>query len=285
MALGLPTLAVSVMKFAEARSALTAVALLPVELPAEMEVGRLYATALMCGCLGLDEEGFDWLLRALPVARDRGGQEALARCLIDLGFCLGRLGRPDEGLPYAEEGLALAAAEDGSRFLSPGLLTVGVLSGQLGDLDRQRTAFDEVLRRIRPPVQGPDVVRRTMLARSLRETGQLEDAVEVLQLNQVDVRELGLDVIEADVLVELGAVHLAMGDIAHALEVLDVGLRIASRYPAEHREAPLLKLFGEALAAVGKADEAREMWQRAVVLYDREADTRAAQVRSLLAEV
>jgi transcriptional regulator with XRE-family HTH domain len=287
MALGMPALAVALMRFAEARSALTAIALLPVDLPDEMEVGRLYTTALMCGCLGLDEEGLGWLRRAVPVARERGGPEELARCLIDLGFCLGRLGRPAEGLPYVEEGLALTAQVDGgSRFRVAAQVSIGVLAGQLGDLERQRKAFDEVLTQVPESAhRGRDAVHKTFMARSLRETGQHSLALQVLRDNLADIRQLGLDVIEADALTELGATHLAVGNFPQALEALDTGLRIASRYPAEHREAPLLQLLGEALVATSKPADARERWQQALVLYNREADTRANEVRQLLSDL
>ncbi|GAA1542409.1 hypothetical protein [Kribbella lupini] len=38
------------------------------------------------------------------------------------------------------------------------------------------------------------------------------------------------------------------------------------------------------MGRVGRADEAHEAWRRAAMLYDREADARAAGVRRLLAE-
>lgn len=292
MALGMPAVAVRLMRFAEARSALSAIALLPVALPDQMEIGRLYQTALMCGCLGLDDEGIGWLRRAIPVARRRGGPEELARCLIDMGFGLGRLGRPAEGMPYAEEGMALVSRSAGSRFLSAAHLSIGVLAGQLGDLERQQKAFDEVLTRYGATnstllglPQGMVAVHKGMIATSLRETGQHRKALLVVQDSLADIRRLGLETIEADALTELGAVYLAMGDLPQGIEALEAGLRIASRYPAEHREAPLLKLLGEALEATGKSDEARRLWQRAVLLYDREADSRAAEVRRLLEEL
>lgn len=283
-ALGMPTLAATLMRFAEARAALTAVASLPIELPGPLEIARSYSAALMCGSLGLDDEALGWLQQVLPVARDRGTVEELGRLLIDLGFCLGRLGRPDDGLPYAEEGLALISEVEGTPFRSAGHLTVGILAGQVGDLERQRRAFDEVLTLPDPPKPGIYAVHKSMMGRALRETGQHAAALELLQTNLAEIQGLGTDVIEADALVELGALFLETGDAPKALEKLEAGLVIASRHPAEHREAPLLKLLGEALAAVGRTDEAREAWQRAAVLYDREADARAAEVKILLSE-
>jgi tetratricopeptide (TPR) repeat protein len=208
-----------------------------------------------------------------------------------MGFGLGRLGLPIEGLPYAEEGLAVVSGLAGSRFLSAAYLSIGVLAGQLGDLKRQREAFDEVLtptegtnaRRDGPP-PGMVAVHKGMIATSLRETGQHGEALQIIQDSLADIRRLGLEPIEADALTELGAIYLATGDLPQAIEALETGLRIASRYPGENREAPLLKLLGEALAATGRPEAARELWQRAVVLYDREADSRADEVRRLLGE-
>jgi tetratricopeptide (TPR) repeat protein len=236
----------------------------------------------MCGSLGLDDEALGWLERALPVARERGTAEELGRLLIDFGFGLGRMGKPEEGLPYAEEGLALVAEVEGTRFRSAGHLTVGVLAGQVGDLERQWRAFDEVLTMSDRPHAGIHAIHKSIMGRALRETGQQAAALDLLQANLAEIQGMGMDVIEADTLGDLGAVFLETGDFSRALENLEAGLAVASRHPAEHREAPLLKLFGEALAAVGRLSEAHEAWQRAATLYDREADPRAADVRSLL---
>ncbi|TDU89962.1 helix-turn-helix protein [Kribbella voronezhensis] len=284
IALGMSSLAVALMRFAEARSALTAIALLPIELPAEMEIGRLYHTALMCSSLGLTQECLDWLRRATAVARERGGPEQLARCLLDLGQVLGQTGRPDEGMPYAEEGRALLdQVAGGSRFLQAAQLITGMLAGQLGDLDRQREIFDDLLTRLPGTEErGRDASHLGTMAQSLRTSGRHHKALEVLRIALVEVRELGFEVLEAQALIELASIHLDLHDFPPALEAIEAGLRIASRYPAENREAPLLKLLGDVLAATGEPTEARKAWEQAIVRYDREADPRASEVRKLL---
>jgi tetratricopeptide (TPR) repeat protein len=280
MTMAMPSLAASVMRFAEARSALLVIARFATDLPAEMEIDRLYATALMCGCLSLHDEGLDWLLRALPATRERGTSVQLARCLIDLGYVYGQLGRPAEGLPYAEEGLTLTDAGEGLLYRAA-QLTIGVLTGRLGDLERQRVAFEDLL--TPTAMTAGRALHRNLVATSFRQTGQLDLALRVLQKNRADIRQLGLETLETDVLMELGAVHLAMSDLPKAFDALSSGLQIAARYPAEQREAPLSNLLGRVLAAMNRPEEAREMWERAVMLYDRAADPRAAEVRRLLA--
>jgi tetratricopeptide (TPR) repeat protein len=94
-----------------------------------------------------------------------------------------------------------------------------------------------------------------------------------------------LEIVEADALTELGATYLELGAFPQALEALEAGLRIAVRYPTERREPRLLKLRGKVLVATGRPAEARETWQRAVVLYKREADAGAEEVERWLSEL
>jgi tetratricopeptide (TPR) repeat protein len=283
MALGMWRVALALVRFGEAREALTMVVGLPIDKDARLEWALLYRTGALCDGLALYEEGLYWRRLALPVARALADPTSLVATLIDVGYGLGRLGRPAEGLEFAEEALAITEKFEVHVFEVGGLVAVGALAGWLGDLARQRSAFDSAISLM--PVRSqpvPAAVHRNLIGRSLQESGQYDAALAVLTEALTQARAHQAEVIESDSLLELGCTWRAMGEHAKAREVLTAGLEIAVRYPADHREGGLRHQLGLALAALGLVDEARREWQQAIALYQRMADPRAKEVSELL---
>jgi tetratricopeptide (TPR) repeat protein len=161
-------------------------------------------------------------------------------------------------------------------------LSVGMLAGQLGDLPRQREAFDRAIQILSSGAPTSTALARALVGWSFRDSGQYEASLASLEEALEKSRETKTEALEAMILTELGATWLAMGDHARASEALTDGVAIAIRYPREHREAELRQRLGQALAGLGMVAEARAEWERAVVLYDRMADSRAAEVREWL---
>ncbi|GAA1554071.1 XRE family transcriptional regulator [Kribbella sancticallisti] len=284
MALGMPRLAVDRMRFAEAHQALAIAVRICDTFDSEIEIGRLYQFGSMCCCLGLYGDGVHWNQRVLPLAREKGTSIELATCLINLGHSLGWLGRAAEGMPYAEEALAIVKESGIERFEVGANVGLGSLAGWTGDLARQQEAFDRALELM--PLRsapGPAAVHRNLIGRSLQETGQYDAAVAVLTANLEQIRAQKLDVIEVDALQELGSALLAKGDHRGASDALTTALEIAVRYPAEHREAPILQVLGQLHAGLGQTEAARACWQRSLLLFERAADPSADRVRELLA--
>ncbi|WP_432943067.1 NB-ARC domain-containing protein [Kribbella sp. CA-253562] len=286
LALGMPVLAVALMRFTEARAAVAIATEVPDDLPLDLEFGRLYWAGAMASALGLYEEAGHWLRRALPVARALNSSADIAACLIDLGYGLGCLGRPAEGMPLCAEALAMVV-DSGLGKLEVGVnVTLGSLAGLAGDLELQRSAFERALALMpgrSAPV--PRAIHTNMVGRSYRDSHQYDASAAILRANIEVIRDLGQDILLADAHEELGATFLAAGRFTEAEQILREGLILAARRPTENREAPMRTLLGQVLVELGSPDEASEQWRRAVVLYDRVADPRAVDVRKLLSEV
>ncbi|WP_432943068.1 helix-turn-helix domain-containing protein [Kribbella sp. CA-253562] len=284
MALGMPKLASRLMRFGETHQALKLVVDLPVELDLRVEVGRKYQLGFSYSTLGLYRDAVPWRERALPLARELGDPWALAAVLIDLGYNLGRSGRAADGLPYAEEALIVTEHPQAAKLRVGALVGLGALAGWLGDVERQRIAFEEAIARMpERSSPGADVVHRNLIGHALTESGQHHAAVDVLTENLGKVRELGTEVIESDTLEVLGLAWLALGEHARARKVLADGVKIAVRYPTDHREGRLRHHLGRALTGLGLVEEARRQWELALIQYQLVADVRADEVRRLLA--
>ncbi|MEV6286533.1 tetratricopeptide repeat protein [Kribbella sp. NPDC051770] len=283
LALGMPRLAANLQRFADAFAALNAVSTIDVELPASMQIGRLYQAGHVTGSLGLSEQAVDLLKQALPIARRLGTPKDVAVCLIDLGQGLANLGQLTEALACADEGLAIVHSEGLERFEVGGSIVLGGVAGLLGDLDRQHELNSHAVALMpERTAPGTRAVFLTVIGEFLRKSGQHDEAIAILRQAAERAKELGAEVIEADALQELGSSLLETGDLAAAEASLRAGVEIAIRHPLEHREAPLLQVLGKVCAASGGKESALIAWNRALMLYERQADPRADELRTLL---
>ncbi|MEV8373841.1 helix-turn-helix domain-containing protein [Kribbella sp. NPDC056861] len=284
MALGMHRLAGILMRFGEAHQAITAIVRTQVDLDPRLEVGRLYYMGFMDQTLGLYEASVPWSRAAVTLARNLPDPLLLVACLIDLAYGLGRIGQPADGLPFAEEAVVLVERHQLHSQEINANIVVGAVAGWLGDLERQRAAFDRALTLMpsRTTV-GPSTLHRSLMGRALQETGQYQAALEVLTNALTDAREAKLEVVESDLLRELGSTWLALGEPTKAEEVLTASLEIALRFPADHREPAIRHHLGQALAGLSRPEDARLQWEQALTQYRQAADPRAEEVVALLA--
>jgi tetratricopeptide (TPR) repeat protein len=286
LALGMPRLARSLLRFADTYRALVTIASSSIEMDLRHQQGLHYWTGHLRADLGFEAEGARWLTSALTLARQLGEPDQIAAALLDLGFCLGRSGRAPEGMLLAEEGRDLVI-ELGIEWLEIAAdLTIGVLAGVVGDLNRQWQAFDRALKLI-PARYSPSVVifQLHTIAQSLVDSGQHQKAGLVLADALTRSRGGETLAIEADLLYELGRSFVAVEDWEKAAEAFGDGVEVAVQFPAEGKEAGLLQQLGWALERLGDRNGAREAWRRALELYERVTDPRADEVRKLLGGV
>jgi tetratricopeptide (TPR) repeat protein len=103
----------------------------------------------------------------------------------------------------------------------------------------------------------------------LREQGKEQEALACLEC----AARLNEKTSSNEVLRELGAAQLATGDLTGALVVLE-------KYVARREYDPAgLVYYGEALSAAGKADQAREMFERAIEAVRTMPGHRRGEVR------
>ncbi|TDU90251.1 helix-turn-helix protein [Kribbella voronezhensis] len=283
LALGMPHLAGRLLRFAEASEALTAVATSSIEMDVRYEQGLHYWTGHLRADLGFEAEGIEWLRSALTMARRINEPYQLAATLLDLNYCLVRVGQAAEATLLIEEARE-PVIESGLEWLEVAAdIAVGTLAGVAGELELQRQVFKRVVELL-PTRYSPSVViiHLYTIAQSFLDSGQSAEAAAVLADALARSREGKTVAIEADLLYELGRSFAAVTDWERAVQAFVDGAEVAAQFPAEQKEAGLLHQLGGALERLGKHLEAVEAWERALLLYERVADPKAAEVRGLL---
>jgi transcriptional regulator with XRE-family HTH domain/tetratricopeptide (TPR) repeat protein len=282
LALGMPRLARSLMRYAAAYEALSLVVELPVELDVRLEHGRLYQMGAVTGGLGLHAEALPWSRRELPLARAIGEPTQLSVSLVDRCTYLCEVGRPVEGLLCAEESLALILRTGALTYEASANAAVGIAAGHLGQIDRQRTVFDRLteLQSSVSPVGA--AVGQLMIGASLRQSRQYEGSIAALENAVERSRAANVVVVEVVSLTEMESTWMALGDPVKARTALTEAVSLAGQHPEEHREALPRQLLGQVLVELGMVAEAQAEWEKALVLYQRMADARADEVQELL---
>ncbi|NEA36010.1 helix-turn-helix domain-containing protein [Streptomyces sp. SID13031] len=283
LALGMPRLARTLMRFAEAYDAMSAVVTLPVELDISLEQGRLYQMSSVSGALGLIRESLTWGEQELPLARAIGEPTRLSASLVDLAENLGFDGRAAEGLRYAEEALSLVVDTGASTNEAGANLAVGILAGQMGDLARQQAMFARAIELLLATRPVSAALGWRLIGVSLRESGQHKAALTALNSAIELARGAKTEALEGTAITEIGVTWFETGDYSKSCDVLAEAVAIAVRHPQEHQEARPRHQRGRALAELGMVAEARLEWEKAIALYERIADPQADEVRGLLA--
>lgn len=285
MAWGMQRLALVRMQFAEARDLLLVV--LGTLEPPDDELGErlLLALAYMYAALNQHAPAIDCLRRALPLARARGDSRRVVDCLLELAYDLVQVGQPAEAVGPATEMMALYSGLNSPEYKAASVnLVAGVVAGATGDLAGQRAAFDRVveIRRARGAGYGPPM-HLVYMGFSLAECGQYERGLAMLTETLDRARADGAEMVEFSALDHLGRVWQQRGDPVKAQEYFELALRIAIRSPGDNREAEIRRRLGSIDAGLGRSELARRQWERAIVLYERDADPAADEVRILLA--
>ncbi|WP_433011850.1 tetratricopeptide repeat protein [Kribbella sp. CA-294648] len=270
------------LRFAESRDALAAVTGILDEPDDELDdwlwlsLGRLYTA------LDQPRSAADCIRIALRLARARGDLDQVVNCLIELAYVLVRIGEPAEAKAAVDEVLALPP-EDWMHLEAAVRLVAGSAAGALGDLAGQRAAFDRVIAVHRERGRGRTaLLHQEQMGMSLVESGQYDAGWPMLAEALERARADGLAMIEFDLLTDFGKGWSLRGDHQQAREYFEQALEIAIRFPAENQEGRTLDRLGRTLLALGRPEEARMHWQRAVVLYQQFADPAADEVQELL---
>lgn len=282
LALGMPRIARGLMRFAEAYEAISALVTLEVDLDIRLDHGRLYQMSAAAASLGLFAEALPWSTLELPLARAIGDPTQLSASLVGRSSCLSELGQAAESLLVAEQALSIIGESGALTHEAGANLAVGIAAGKLGDVARQQVVFHRAIELLSRAAPTSAALGWHMIGSSLRESGQYKASLVALNDALQRSRDAKIAMVEVGTLTEIGTAWLAIGDHAKARQALTEGVAIAERHPEEHREALPRHRLGQALAGLGMVAQARAEWKKAIVLYDRMADPRAAEVRKLL---
>ncbi|MEU4396420.1 tetratricopeptide repeat protein [Kribbella sp. NPDC023855] len=283
MGLGMFQFAKVRLRFAEARDALASVAGILDEADSELEDWLWLSLGQVYTALEQPRSATECLRVALPLARARGDLKQVVSCLIELAYALVKTGEPAEAKAAIDELLVLAPQEDRARMEAAIQVVAGAAAGALGDLAGQRAAFDRAIAIHRERGSSrPGMIHWAQMGMSLVESGQYDEGWPMLTEVLCQARADGLPVIEFDLLTDLGKGWSLRGDHQQALEYFEQALEIAIRFPAENQEGRTRDRLGRTLLALGRPEEARMHWQRAVVLYQQLADPAADEVQELL---
>jgi tetratricopeptide (TPR) repeat protein len=204
-------------------------------------------------------------------------------CLIYLGAYLGQVGRHEEGLGFARDGL-LVALDIGDEIASAeALLVVGALLVEPGQEAEQDENLSRAAATIRAAEDKRDA-RHWILFRigvAYHECGRYPEALTYLRECLV-VDENYHEIAKAETLEQFGITELAAGDTEQAQMHLRAALDIVVRHDNWFVEARSRRSLGEALAKLGRPDDARREWERALELYTRHGFAQADEVRDLL---
>jgi tetratricopeptide (TPR) repeat protein len=206
-------------------------------------------------------------------------------CQIYLAAYLGRLGRHEEAFPYAEQGLALALELGAEIPIAEAYLVLGTLHGEVrrfGEQDEHFRTAAELVRR----TEDVRAARHWILYRigigyrqSARHAEALAYLEECLAIDEEEYDELE----RMETLQELARNELAVGDADRAAFHLRDALEIAVRNDNLLMEARTRQYLGEALAGLGKDEDARAEWNRALALARSRGLREAAEIEALLA--
>jgi len=200
----------------------------------------------------------------------------LAACLLETG---GK-GRPEE----AEE--CLADAQLGAEEASPDIHAEFLLvKGRLHDLRGEVQKALDHYRDARTVLEqsGLDVTRADLtLASAERRRGELHNALRRLEaLGEAELSER----MGADLLDELGAVHLARGDTQQAIQILERALQLDQAGTSDYGAGRSRLLLAEAYLRSGLRKKAKGEIDQAVAAYGREqADSGLSEAYALLGQ-
>lgn len=206
-------------------------------------------------------------------------------CQIYLAAYLGRLDRHDEAFPYAEQGLALALELAAEIPIAEAHLVLGTLYGEVrrfGEQDEQFRTAAELVRR----TEDVRAARHWILYRigiAYRQSARHAEALEYLE-ECLAVDEEEYDEHERmETLQELARNELAVGAADRAAAHLRAALEIAVRNDNLLMEARTRQYLGEALAGLGRHEDARAEWIRALAPARSSGLREAAEIEALLA--
>ncbi|MFI9385424.1 AfsR/SARP family transcriptional regulator [Kutzneria sp. NPDC052558] len=267
----------------------------------EQERVNLVAACLEAGRLGDHETGWklptalvyflelrsyweDWIATeqvAVSTARALGVPEIEALALRSLGNAYWRRNRYDEALDCFQEGLRITQRLGDQQGTATLLYDIGAASrlgdGSLRHLRQALEIFSELGDR---RYEGMTLCK---LARTHRNRGEVEQAVEHLHKSMDIVHELGDRRCEAFGRLELAKIHFDLGNHTEALDNAGWACEVFRELGDRDGEASALHASATVLRAIGELPQARETFLAAAAIFAQLGDPRADEIAALLA--
>jgi DNA-binding SARP family transcriptional activator/Tfp pilus assembly protein PilF/DNA-binding XRE family transcriptional regulator len=268
------------------------------------------------------EEALTHLHRTLDLHRHAGDRTRETTTLVNLGAAQWRLGQLGEALRHTQHAVELCAGQDpyreGALRNNAGVMlaTFGrleealdnyhqalALTRQAGDRNyesgvltnigdayrlagRHDLALDHLRQALELAIDGglrpAEGYARHSLGKTYRDQDRLTEAVACLTEAAEIVRTVGGPLAEYEVLIDLAAAHRAAGDLDTAHGLLGTGLAQAAEARDQYQEARALDGLARVHHCAGRADAARDHWQRAYALFTELGTPEADQVRARL---
>jgi tetratricopeptide (TPR) repeat protein len=199
--------------------------------------------------LGQYDEAHASMTEALDLRRRSGDRKGEASVLSSLGKLLGDQGRISEALGYMRASLAIHAVVSERRMVGTGHHNVGYALLHLG---RYEEALDHAARALAIRREVGDRFGEGMTGAEIADIyfalGRFEETIEHYRQARAAIEDCARDTLEhADVLCGLGAALAAQGRAAEAREALRTALPIADRFTGR-RVTELRDRLAEALA-------------------------------------
>jgi len=251
----------------------------------QLEARALHNLAMLEEMTGHRDRALDGLHRALSLWRRTDDRMAEAITLNTIGLLEAEQGEYRLALDHLEAVLQAALASGDRRLEAEARDGLGCVLGRVG---RHREAVDhlEAAMLIWRECSATDseAMVKAYLALAYAHCGRDGEALELLQQSLDFHRRSGYREAVAGVLNALGTVHRLAGRLDQAMDSHRQALQEIERLDGtrELERAKAHDGLGQALAALGRLDRAREHWERALALFEQTGDAAAADVRSRL---
>jgi predicted ATPase/DNA-binding CsgD family transcriptional regulator len=233
----------------------------------DLHASVLYSAGILASMQGDHDAACQWLAASLALRRAIGDQNGVFHALEGLGTVLGRQGDHAAARAYLEEALAVARSIGHYLAYALALHALGNISAELGELDTARAYFEEA-RALVPEDdehQGPTLSLATIALGQ----GRLDDAESIALEALTRYRQFGNRHVEALVLVTLGGISLARGNLAESRSRLTDGLAIMEELGRALGIAQTLERFVSLAVAQGHFAGAVQIAGSVTVLHER----------------
>jgi transcriptional regulator with XRE-family HTH domain/tetratricopeptide (TPR) repeat protein len=204
---------------------------------------------------GRGAEAIDIVWQTIPVLREKGDPDELAKSLANLGFALADIGSLDEAAQTFQESLGLLRQSDGGdRHVAVVLAGIGVVAHKRGDLSDAIRWYNQAIDVARAVNDQASQIELTMLLSSARlELEDLEGAYQDAMAANGLSRQAGARLWEARSLAVLGRVQRDRGSSEQARQHWLQALAIFTDLGTSNREAEQIAAELRALGGDGTA--------------------------------
>ena len=228
---------------------------------------------------GNGNDALDYLNRALPIAIQRGNDEARASVLRTLGATYGGMNKTSEGLRYAQESLEIERRLGRLAGIADSLHTIAQMQDDSGQSETALKTYREALelRRKIGDRQGVGNVLND-LGSHYATRNQYDEALtqfkEALQIQ----REVRNPVYEAAALNNVGTIYLWRGSYDEAQTYLQQSAAIRERMNLPSDAADTLHSLAEVSVKTGAYETAQGQYLKALDLWRRVGNRRAEAI-------